>query len=155
MIVVTNTSPLVVLDRIGLLDLLPRLYGKIIRPQSVLEEIQEGRHVYGGSDSLFHSDWQITVEDPPEMALRKELGAGETAAIALAMRMNADLLILDDLAARNVAAELGLTVTGTMGVILAACRRGYVQNVKGVVADLNEAGFRLSDTLIQAIIKRG
>lgn len=111
MTVVTNTSPLNALDRIGQIQLLPRLFGSILRPASVRTELQEGLS-FGYPDHLLEdSNWLTTVEDPPEMVLRKELGAGETAAIALAVRKQADWILLDDLAARLVAEELGLHVS--------------------------------------------
>jgi predicted nucleic acid-binding protein len=151
--IVVNTSPLVALDRIGQIDLLPKLFGKIIRPQSVVDELNAGRNVYGGSDALFRASWLETVNDPPEMALRKELGAGETAVIAFALRIKADLVILDDLAARNVAAELGLNVTGTLGVLLAAHKKGILKDLRGAIGDLTGSGFRVSDAAIQSILK--
>jgi predicted nucleic acid-binding protein len=151
--VVVNTSPLVALDRVGQIELLPKLFGKILRPQSVVDELIAGRSVYGGSDTLFYADWIETVDDPPEMVLRNELGAGETAAIALALRINADLVILDDLSARNVAVELGLPVTGTLGVLLAANQKGFLPDVKGVLDALKVSGFRLSDAVVSSILK--
>ena len=153
MIVVVNTSPLVALDRIGQISILPKLFGEIIRPQSVVDELDAGRSVYGGSTSLFHASWLSTVKDPPEMVLRKELGAGETAAIALALRVDADLVILDDLAARNVAAELGLNVTGTLGVLLAAHKKGLLDDIEKSINSLVACGFRLSDSLVRLILK--
>lgn len=151
MIVVVNTSPLIALDRIGHIDILPRLFGELIRPQSVADELRAGKHLYGGTDALFRADWLKTLADPPEMMLRKELGAGETAVIALALRMHADLTILDDLAARNVAAELGLCVTGTLGVLLAAHRKGLLEHPSQAFAALKDSGFRISDALIASI----
>ena len=136
MTVVVNTSPLIALDRIGQLDILTKLFGKTIRPQSVVDELNAGRKVYGGSDALFHATWIETQQDPPEMILRKELGAGETAVIALALKVKADLVILDDLAARNVAVELGLNVTGTLGVLLAAYKKGHLLDLSDVVNQL-------------------
>ena len=110
MIVVVNTSPLIILDKIGCIDILKKLFNNLIRPAAVLQEIQDGHIKYGKSSSLADSDWLKTVDNPPEMHFRKELGSGETAAIALACKLNADLIILDDLAARNVAIELGLRI---------------------------------------------
>lgn len=152
MTVVVNTSPLIALDRIGQLDILPRLFGNVIRPRSVVNELQAGKRIYGGTNALFHADWLITRDDPPEMMLRKELGAGETAVIALALRMKADLTILDDLAARNVAAELGLNVTGTLGLLLAAHRKGILKNPRLAFSALKDAGFRISDAMISSIL---
>lgn len=151
MTVVVDTSPLIALDRIGCLEVLPRLFGHVIRPQSVVHELQAGKHIYGGSDALFHARWLTTMDDPPEMLLRKELGDGETAVIALALRMKAELTILDDLAARNVAAELGLNVTGTLGVLLAAHRKGILKNPRQALSALQDAGFRISDAIIKDI----
>ena len=147
MTVVVNTSPLIALDRIGYLDLLPRLFGVVVRPQSVVNELQAGRHIYGGSDALFHAPWLTTLADPPEMQLRKELGAGETAVIALALRMKADLTILDDLAARNVASELAIKVTGTVGILLAAHSKGILKHPLDALSALQDAGFRISDAI--------
>ena len=145
--VVVNTSPFVALERIGLLDILPKLFGEVLRPQSVIDELNAGRQTYGGSDALYHASWIQSVEDPPEMVLRKELGAGETAVIALAYRIQADLVILDDLAARNVAAELGLNVTGTLGLLLAAHKKGLLPDLTGAIRSLNGSGFRISESV--------
>lgn len=152
MTVVVNTSPLIALDRIGHLDVLPQLFGDVIRPQSVVNELQAGKHIYGGSYALFHAPWLTTLDDPPEMQLRKELGAGETAVIALALRMKADLTVLDDLAARNVASELALKVTGTVGILLAAHRKGILENPRKALSALQDAGFRISDAMIKGIM---
>lgn len=152
MTVVVSTSPLIALDRIGHLDVLPQLFGDVIRPQSVVNELQAGKHIYGGSDALFYSPWLTTLDDPPEMLLRKELGAGETAVIALALRMKANLTILDDLAARNVATELALNVTGTLGILLAAHRKEILKNLRKAISDLQDAGFRMSEEMLKSIM---
>ena len=152
MLVITNTSPLIALERIGQLSVLPQLYGNVVRPRSVLIEIEDGLTKYGVSDELLHADWLETREDPPEMRLRRELGSGETAVIALALRENADLVILDDLAARNVAAELGLAVSGTLGVILAAYKRGVLKDLRLAIDSLGMVGFRVSQEIVDRML---
>jgi hypothetical protein len=82
---------------------------------------------------------------------QKELGAGETAAIALAVRESADLVLLDDLAARLVAAELRLNVIGTLGILLAAYSKGMVKSAHDCALDLERSGFRVSKQLLDAI----
>jgi predicted nucleic acid-binding protein len=62
--VVVNTSPLIVLDRIGHLEILKALYGSIIRPQSVLDELNVGRGRYELSSDLCDAEWIITEPDP-------------------------------------------------------------------------------------------
>lgn len=153
MTVLVNTSPLVALDRIGQLEVLPKLFGRAIRPQSVADELNAGRSAYGGSDALYHAEWLETRDDPPEMVLRKELGAGETAVIALAVREKADLVILDDLAARNVAMELGMNVTGTLGVLLGAHKKGLLPDLQAALRELQASGFRISESVIASILK--
>ena len=119
----------------------------------MVDELNAGRSVYGGSDEMYNAPWMETVEDPPEMVLRKELGAGETAVIALAVKIGTDLVVLDDLAARNVAAGLGLNVTGTLGILMAAHTKGILSDLHRVVDDLQHSGFRLSDAIVQSILK--
>ena len=101
--VVVNTSPFIALDRIGQLELLRSLFGRVVRAQSVLEELQAGAQKHGLSDTLACAEWIITEPDPVESVLRRELGDGEMATIALAYRTAADLVVLDDLQARLVA----------------------------------------------------
>ena len=81
--------------------------------------------------------------------MRRELGAGETAAIALAVKTQADLVILDDLPARLVAQAQGLTITGTLGVLLAAQQAGFVTDVAEMFRALQDAGFRIPASLLE------
>ena len=154
MIVVVDTSPLIALDRIGYLYILKELFGAVIRPQSVADELIAGRRIYGGSSELFDADWIENHADPAEIIFRKELGAGETAAIILAKKLNADLVLLDDLAARNVATQLGLSVSGTLGILLAAHKKGRLPDLKSALSTLTDCGFRLSDDLRRTILKQ-
>lgn len=149
--VVANTSPLIALDRIGRVDLLRALFSIIIRPQSVLDELLVGKEAYGLSATLRGAPWIITEPDPPEVSLRKELGAGETAVIALALRSAADLVILDDLQARLVAQDLGLRVTGTLGVLWDAHRMGILPGLQEALNDLKAQGFRISPQLLDML----
>jgi predicted nucleic acid-binding protein len=150
-IVVTNTSPLLALEKIGQLALLPGLFSKVIRPESVTREIQEGIEMGHPPGLVEDTEWLKTVMDPPEMVLRKELGAGETAAIALAVRESADLILLDDLAARLVAAELQLNVMGTLGILLAGYSKGMLKSAHDCALDLERSGFRVSKQLLDTI----
>jgi len=142
---------LIALERIGELHLLERLFGNVVRPQAVADELQAGRERHGLSDELDQAEWILTEPDPPEMVLRKELGAGETAAITLAHASGANLVILDDLQARLVAEGLGLKVTGTLGILLAAKKKGLLSDLPDVLKRLQDAGFRISSELLQVI----
>ncbi|MCX7045591.1 MAG: DUF3368 domain-containing protein [Candidatus Sumerlaeota bacterium] len=141
--VIANTSPLIALDRIGCLFILKKMYGIIVRPQSVLDEIKDGIPTHPTSSELLNADWIVTEPDPDEVILRRELGAGETAAIMLAIKTAADLVILDDMQARIVANGLGLKITGTLGVLAAAAAEGVLPDFSEALDNLQRAGFRL------------
>src|SRR5205823_1782681 len=85
---------------------------------------------------------------------RWRLGLGECAAMALAMELSSDWLVLDDEAARRVAHGYGLPVTGTVGVILAARERGVIPAVRPVLDALRKGGARISDRLYAEALKR-
>jgi uncharacterized protein len=153
--VVVNTSPLIALERIGRLHLFRELFGEVTRPQAVADELHAGRERYGLSDDLERAEWILTEPDPPEMVLRRELGAGETAAVSLAHASGADLVVLDDLQARLVAQGLGLTVTGTLGILLAAQQKGLLDDLPGALKRLQDAGFRISTELLKTITDAG
>ena len=87
-------------------------------------------------------------------ALRLELDAGEAEAIALAVESNANLILLDERLGRRAAHRLGLTVVGTLGVLIAAKDRGLLAAVRPVLDALRaDAGFWITDELYNAVLK--
>jgi predicted nucleic acid-binding protein len=92
----------------------------------------------------------LAADDPVMRLLVAELDPGEAAAIALARRLNSDLLIIDDLAARRVARRLGLTITGTVGVVLAAAECRLIDDPFAVLDELRiRGGLWLSDSFLE------
>ncbi len=143
--VVSNTSPLIVLSNTGELDLLRFLFGRIAIPRGVAEEFGEQL-----------PEW-IEVKDVQNQVvvslLREKLHKGESEAIALAVELNAELVIIDDKTARNTASYLGLNVIGTAGLILLGKKKGYYKEIKPVVDNLTKKGFRLSNDVMEQILK--
>lgn len=86
------------------------------------------------------------------LALATDLGKGESEAIAVAHERGA-LLILDDALARRHASLLGITLTGTLGVLLKAKTAGHIPKIEPLVVRLTELGFRLSAQTRDAILK--
>jgi predicted nucleic acid-binding protein len=148
--VIVDTSAFIALDRIGQVDLLRQLFGSVVRPQAVLDELLAGGDAHPLSTSLTGADWIETEPNPKSSSLRPELGRGETAAITLAYESQADLIVLDDLQARLVAAGLGIRVTGTIGILLAARKNGFGPAVDEALRMLEAAGFRMSAELMAA-----
>jgi predicted nucleic acid-binding protein len=155
MIVVANTSPICYLERIGHLDLLPRLFTKVVVPGAVaLELASEGAPLPLQALISQPPAWLEVKEiivDPDDVLAR--LHGGERQAIRLAEVLGAHLVILDDKAAREAAAERGLTVTGLLGVLAEAATRGWV-DLPEAIERLRQTNFRASPRLLQAFLDR-
>jgi uncharacterized protein len=149
MIIVSDTSPISNLLQIGEIELLRLTFSRVIIPDAVYREICE---VEANRVALIQLDWieRMTVSDT---TLRDRLlltvDPGEADAIALAVELSADYLLIDEAIGRSVARDLGLNITGLLGVLLRAKRDGHITQIKPYLDKLvNEVGFRLSAALI-------
>lgn len=159
MIVVSDTSPLSSLYLIKCLPLLPEIFGKIILPQLVWEELLllETRFGYDLSE-LKTAEWLqvLPVADGAEvLRLRQFLDAGESQAIVLAKELHADYLLIDEMEGRDIAAREGLKTIGVLGVFIEAKSRGLIEEVLPLMQDLRlKARFHIHETLFLAVLKR-
>lgn len=151
MLVVTDASPLIFLGRLSLLELLPQLYGRVLVPRTVLDEVVRGAPTDPAASALLSAAW-LEVEEAGEAplleALHEELDSGEAAAIALARELGADLLLIDERQGRRIARRLGLAVKGTLGVLIAARNQDLVPELRPLLVRLSEEGAWLSDDLM-------
>lgn len=159
MTIVSNASPLISLSSIGLLDLLAKLYGTIIIPQAVYEEVVIVGQGRPGSQEVAAARWIVTrsVSDPQVVAtLRAATGldAGESEAIILASELNASVIILDDEDARQYAQTQRLPVIGAIGVLLLAKQRGSIAAVKPLLDNLIAAGIRIGAAIYNEALRR-
>jgi len=156
MIIVADASPLIALSRVGRLDLLRQMFGTLIVPEAVWQEVTSVPDERPGSAELRSSTWvsHATVQDTALVRLlRRDLGAGESEAIVLAHELHADVLLIDERLGRSAATRLGLTITGLVGVLIDARRSGLLPDAFQVVELLRtEAGFWISDSLAKLII---
>lgn len=130
MIVVSDTSPLNYLVQIGKVEILPQMFGQIVIPQAVHEELSHDRAPSQVRDWLSDPPVWLDVRDAPSFQEEAGLDRGEAEAIALARSLDPPVLI-DDRRGREYASERDVLVIGTIGVIDRAARRGvldYVQN---------------------------
>ncbi|HEY2294742.1 MAG TPA: DUF3368 domain-containing protein [Thermoanaerobaculia bacterium] len=156
MIVVCDASPIIALSAIGRLSLLQQLYGQILIPEAVAEEVTRGRAGQARADEIRAFDW-ITVKAVQDSVLLRslhgELDRGEAEAIALAVEVRAELLLIDEKLARRVALRLGLSMVGVLGVLLEAKTKGYLPAVRPVLDDLlTKAGFRVGTDLYALVL---
>lgn len=147
MIAVSNTSPLILLDKAGHLWILGKLFSKVTIPPFVDKEwLRPGGYVvpdWLSVKSLSHEAESEAVK------LYQDMDKGEAEAIALFSVMKADLLLLDDLKARRYAKSLGLPVTGTTGLLITAKHKGIIPEIKPILDILRRRKFYLSDEVIR------
>ena len=143
---VSDTSVLIALDNIGRLGLLKTVFGEVLVPEAVARE-------YGGP----LPSWVKVVkvkETGLVSALMEILHRGEAEAIALAIQVKADLLLLDDKKARRLAARLGLRVLGTIGILILARKRSLIDDLQGEITRLLEKSFWLSRSVVNEALER-
>ena len=157
-IVVSDTSPLSGLAIAGYLSLLEQIYDEVIIPVAVANELRRGGQDNPRITEVLALDW-VEVQQPKNLALVETLQAdqnldrGESEAIALALELKADELLIDERLGRREASRLGLSITGLLGILLVAKRRGLVGAIRPIMDDLiNEAGFRVSSQLYADVL---
>ena len=156
MIVVSNTSPIINLAAIKQLELLQYLFGRIIIPQAVYHEIAVRGYAQAGATEVQTYRWfeRNQVQDMALVRrLEQQLDTGEAEAIALAIELQADLLLLDERRGRSIAKQYGLTVTGLLGILVMAKQKGYTPAVKPLLHDLRTiAGFWIDQELYTRVL---
>ncbi|RLC89984.1 MAG: DUF3368 domain-containing protein [Chloroflexi bacterium] len=151
MIVVSNTSPLTNLAAIGQFDLLRCLYGRLHIARGVWEELNAGGQAWPGRNEVAGADWIEchTIQNQALVTvLQRDLDRGESETIALALELEAELVLLDEREGRHAAQRMELRVVGVLGILLEAKARGMVKVMRPHLDALCQtAGFYLSDTL--------
>ena len=155
MIVVSDTSPLVYLGKLGRLDLLPQLYGRVVVPPAVHDELMRGMPA---EPALQHVGTWIEVSAPSDYraveALARVVDRGEAEAIALALECHAELLLVDDAGGRTLAEAEGLTTQGVLGVLLDAKRAGAIPTIRPELDRLRrETTFRMSGAVYERALR--
>jgi predicted nucleic acid-binding protein len=141
LIVVSDTSPVLNLARIGRLRLLPLLYGQVLIPSAVFEELTASKQDLPPAIDLVSEPWLIVAsakDGARVQKLRGHLDPGEAEAIVLALERRADLLLVDERRGRRIAMAAGLTVTGLLGLVVKAKQAGLIDQGKPVVDELIE-----------------
>ena len=151
--VIVNSTPIIVLCGIGKLDILRELYQEITIPDAVYGEVtvteDSACMQIRNAGSWIHVE---SIRDNTEKKMYKaKLHAGEVEVMILAQEQKADLVIIDDNAAKKTAKYLGLPVTGTLGILLKAKRQGIVQRMDTLLVEMKGNGFYL-DSRVEAFV---
>jgi predicted nucleic acid-binding protein len=127
--VVVNASPLIVLFKSGQAELLPQLFGKILVPQAVWDEVTAAPNDMA-AQQLLTATWATPVEVEVDSAIAGwDLGAGESAVLSFALQNPPCRAMVDDAAARRCARSLGILTLGSGGAMVLAKQRGIVPSV--------------------------
>lgn len=153
--VIVNSTPLIVLCNVGKLEILRTLYTEITIPEAVFAEVtkKEDSACQIVKKSL---DW-IRIEkilSPSDKKMyQAKLHDGEVEVMILAQEgIRADLVVLDDNAAKKTAKYLGLTVTGTLGILLKAKKAGIIPALAPVLKEIKKNGFYISEAVEQMVL---
>jgi predicted nucleic acid-binding protein len=151
MLVVSDATPLNILIRIGQVDVLPQLFEKVVIPPAVARELSHPNT----PESIYEwfrqpPDW-LETKAPCAVSGAPTLGLGEREAISLADDLKAQLLLVDDKAARLAATQLGIPIMGTVGILKEAARRGLLE-LRSVLELLRATDFFLSDKLLEHLL---
>jgi len=150
---VVNASPLILLTHVKQTHLLTQLAERVIIPQAVAVEIAQGPDNDPAKQLLAAKKFTVmmTPAPPPEL-LAWDLGAGETAVLAYAQANPTWTAILDDGAARKCARALGISVKGTLAVIILAKQHGLIPSATQLLQDLRAHGFRINENLLRQLL---
>lgn len=159
MAVVSNTSPVLNLAIIDRLYLIQEQFGEVYIPQAVIQELRVNENLPGCQRlrEAMDAGW-LRVEEVSDsttiQVLQRDLDRGEAEAIALALEFKAKWVLLDEREARKVAKNLGLRVTGVLGIMLRASRQGRFPSLRSEIEMLRDkAGFHIADQLLYELLE--
>jgi predicted nucleic acid-binding protein len=157
--VVSNTSPILNLAVIDQLDQLRRQFGEVLIPEAVLSELGLDAHLPGTKaiQAALEAGWLRVVDShSPALtrALTQELDCGEAAAIALALEIGAEPILIDERDGRAKAKHMGLRPVGLLGVLLKAKRLGQLESLQTAMQSLKrDAGFFIAEDLFVSLLR--
>jgi predicted nucleic acid-binding protein len=153
MVVIADSSPLHYLILIDQVDVLPALFGQVIIPDEVLRELTHASTPSEVRQAIQSYPAWLVVKTPTSIEHISTVDPGESAAISLALELNADLLLIDDLDGRAAAMERKLKIIGTIGVLELAAARKLI-DLSDAFARIRKTRFRVSDALLAQALKR-
>ena len=144
--IIADTSCIILLDKIGEINLLNKLFGTIITTEEVAQEFGLPLPAWFNILTPHDKNYQSIIENT--------IDKGEASAIALALELPDSLLIIDDLKGRKFAIQLGIKITGTIGIIIEAKNAGIIAAVKPLLAKIKETNFRISEELERLVLEK-
>lgn len=161
MIVVSDTTPLISLLKINRINLLERLFGEVMIPQAVFNELTVDDRFLLEAEQIRQQNFIIVkpINNPESVSILKRvtgLDQGESEAIVMTDELKADLLLMDEAKGRNVSAQMGIKFMGTIGILMAAYDEQELtaSEVKECVDGLQRAGRHIGQRHYQMLLSR-
>ncbi len=156
--VVFNASPLIILNKLNLLEDVFSLFQKKYIPNGVIDEINQKTSPKEKPIEPFLKRSDVFVKEVQinrlYLKLRESLAEGETEAILLALKINSDYVILDDKVARNKAASFGLKVKGTIGILRILYQKSLLEIPPDkILIKLKRFNFRIKEDIYREILR--
>jgi len=145
-VIISDTSCLILFDKIGELELLNKLFGEITITQEIAQEFKKELPYWVKIASPANKTYQKILE--------ASLDKGEASAIAYAIEQIDCLLVIDDFKGRKYAEQLGIKITGTLGVIIDAKLSGLINSVKPLLDKIEKTDFRLTSELKRRTLEK-
>lgn len=145
-VIIADTSCLIILEKIDELELLNKLFGEIIITTEIAAEFNKELPTWLVVRETGNKNYQRILE--------ASLDKGEASAIAYAIEQDDCLLIIDDYKGRKYAKQLGIKITGTLGVIIDAKLSSRIESIKPILEKIRKTDFRLSDQLEDYALKK-
>jgi hypothetical protein len=160
MIVVSDATPIISFLKINRLDILNKLFGEVLLPEAVYEELTSNPAFQEESEQVkaceFFKKVSVGNSDTVDMLMRVTgLDLGESEAIVYSDENKSDLLIVDEVRARHVAASMKLRITGTIGILTAANENGLLSKSDATecVKILRMSNRHISEALLNSVIE--
>lgn len=161
MIIISDTTPLISLLKIGRLELLNQLFGEIRIPNAVYRELISNDKYKQEADIIFQTKYirKVDVRDKKSVILLRRatgLDEGESEAIILSDEVNADILLMDELKGRQVAKQMGLNIMGTVGILMTAFEEKLLSadEIKQCIWILQSNGRHISEQLYKQLLDK-
>lgn len=159
MIVISDTTPIITLSKIKRLDLLQKLFKNILIPQAVYSELTSNVQFQNEADAINDAKYiqVVDVYDVKAVELLRRatgLDLGESEAIIFTDNCKAELLLIDEVKGRKVAKQMGLSVMGTLGILMAAYNEKFISSdeIKEYIIVMKKVGRHISDKLYAQLI---
>ena len=160
MIIVSDTTPLMTLLKCNQLTLLNKMYGTVLIPPAVYSELTENSLYAEEAEIIKNASFlevrKITNPERVQFLLNSTgLDLGETEAIVLAENTKADLLLMDEVMGRMIAKQMGFTIAGAIGILIAARTEGLIssEEVKTIVNKLRSSGQHIGEPLLKKLLE--